>query len=62
MNLDRIIGKITSGETPTGAMVAAGVITLLIALKAAKGTLKIVFLLIALALLAGGASWHFHHH
>ena len=62
MSFDKIIEKITTGEVPTGAMVAAGVIAFLLALKAAKGALKIILLLIALALLAGGAWWHFHHH
>ena len=62
MNLDEIIKRITSGEIPTGAMVAGGIVVLLIALKAAKGFMKIIFLLTALALLAGAVWWHFHKH
>lgn len=60
MSLDEIIKRVTSGELPTGAMGGGGIIVLLIALKTAKGFLKIVFILAALALFAGAAWWHFH--
>lgn len=62
MNLDEIIKQVTSGEIPTGALGGGGIVVLLIALKAAKGFLKIIFLLAALALLAGAVWWHFHKH
>ena len=62
MDLDGLIKKITSGEIPTGVLAGGAIVVLLIALKAAKGFLKIIFLLAALALLAGAAWWHFHKH
>ena len=54
--------KFTSGSIPVGAMVGAGIILLLIALKAAKGFLKFVFAVLALVALAGAGWWHFHKH
>ncbi|TAL03384.1 MAG: hypothetical protein EPO07_06285 [Verrucomicrobia bacterium] len=62
MSLDELIKQATSGEIPTGAMGGGGIIALLIALKMAKGFFKIIFILAALALLAGAAWWHFHKH
>jgi uncharacterized membrane protein YebE (DUF533 family) len=62
MNGQSLFDKLTSGEIPAGAPGGGGIIALLIALKAANGFLKIIFLLAALALLAGAAGWHFHKH
>ncbi len=61
MNYDDIIKKLTSGEIPTGAMGGAGILVLLIAMKGVKGFFKFIFVLLALALLAGAVWWHFHH-
>ncbi len=62
MNWQSVLDKLTSGGIPAGAMVGGGIIVLLIALKAAKGVLKIIFILAAFALLIGAAWWHFHKH
>ena len=62
MNLDEVIKKLTAGEIPTGAMGGGGIVVLLVAFKAAKGIVKFIFILAALALLAGAAWWHFHKH
>ena len=60
MNFDDILKKLTSGEIPAWALGVGGIILLLLAMKAAKGFLKTVFVLAALALLAGAVWWHFH--
>ena len=62
MTLDELTKRATSGEIPTGAMILGGVVVLLLALKAAKGLLKFMSILVALALFAGAAWWHFHKH
>ena len=61
MNLDDVIKRLTSGEIPTGAMSVGGILVLLIAMKVAKGFLRFMFILTALALFAGAAWWHFQH-
>lgn len=61
MNLQELLHRISSGEVPTGAMGGGGILLLLIALKAAKGFLKFILVLAALALLAGAGCWHFLH-
>jgi len=58
--LQDLIEKITSGGIPKWAMGGAGIVLLLIAMKTAKGFFKFVFVMLALALLAGAAWWHFH--
>jgi hypothetical protein len=60
--LHDIMDKVTSGDIPTGAMGGTGIVLLLIAMKAVKGFLKLVFVLLALAALAGAVWWHFHQH
>ena len=59
--LREIIDKVTSGDIPTGAMGGAGIVLLLLALKAAKGFLKIILIVLALAALAGAVWWHLHN-
>lgn len=53
--------KLTSGDTPTGVLAAVGILLLFVMFKVAKAGLKILIFLIALALFAGAAWWHFHH-
>jgi hypothetical protein len=50
---------ITSGDLPTGGMLGGGVVLFLIAVKARKAFLKLVFVVLALAALAGAVWWHF---
>jgi hypothetical protein len=59
-NLREVIDKVASGDAPAWALGGAGIILFLLALKAAKGFLKFVFVVLALAALAGAAWWHFH--
>lgn len=61
MNTDDLIRKLTSGEIPAGAMGAGAILALVVAFKLAKGFMKSLFILAALALLAGAAWWHFQH-
>ena len=61
-NLHEVIDKVTSGDVPVWVLGGAGIILLLLALKAAKGLLKFVFVVLALAALAGAIGWHFHQH
>jgi uncharacterized membrane protein YebE (DUF533 family) len=60
MDYKEILKNLTSGEVPTGAMGGGGILLLLLAVKTAKGLRKAVFVLAALALLAGAVWWHFH--
>ena len=60
MHLDEIIKKVASGGIPAWAMVGAGIVLLLIAMKVAKGFLKFVCVVLALAALAGAVWWCFH--
>lgn len=60
-DLREVIDKVTSGDIPTGAMGGAGIVLFLLALKAAKGFLKFVFVVLALAALAGAVWWHLHN-
>jgi hypothetical protein len=59
--LREIIDKVTSGDIPTGAMGGAGIVLLLLAFKAAKGFLKMILVVLALAALAGAVWWHLHN-
>jgi hypothetical protein len=59
--LREFIDKVTSGDIPTGAMGGAGIVLLLLALKAAKGFLKMILVVFALAALAGAVWWHLHN-
>ena len=59
-NLREVIDKVTSGNAPVWVMGGAGIILFLLALKTAKGFLKFVFVVLALAALAGAVWWHFH--
>jgi len=54
------LDKITSGGIPTWALGGAGIVLLLIAMKVAKSFSKFVFVVLALAALAGAVWWHFH--
>jgi len=62
MNLEDIIKKLTSGDIPAWAMGGAGIVLLLIVMKASKGFMKVILLLLALALLAGAVGWYLHKH
>jgi hypothetical protein len=59
-NLREVIDKVASGGIPAWAMGGAGIVLLLLALKAAKGLMKVVFVVLALALLAGAVWWYIH--
>ena len=59
-NLREVIDKVASGDAPVWVLGGAGIILLLLALKAAKGFLKFVSVVLALAALAGAIGWHFH--
>jgi hypothetical protein len=61
MNRNQIIENITSGPTPKYVLAGAGILVVLLALKLAKGVVKIVLGLVALTLLAGAVWWHFQH-
>jgi len=61
-NLREVIDKVTSGDAPVWVLGGAGIVLLLIALKAAKGILKFTFVVLALAALAGAVWWHFQQH
>lgn len=50
----------TSGDLPAGTMLGVGVVLLLIAVKVNKAFMKSVFVVLALAALAGAAWWYFH--
>lgn len=58
--LSDFIEKFTSGDLPAGTMLGVGVVLLLIALKVNKAIMKSVFVVLALAALAGAAWWYFH--
>ena len=49
--------KITSGDAPVRVLGGAGIILFLFAPKTAKGFLKFVFVVVALA---GAGWWYFH--
>jgi len=59
-NLRETIDKFTSGHVPVWVLGGAGIILFLLALKVAKGFLKFVFVVLALAALAGAVWWHLH--
>jgi hypothetical protein len=59
-NLREVIDKVTSGDAPAWVLGGAGIILFLLALKVAKGFLKFVFVVLALAALAGAVWWHLH--
>ena len=60
-NLRDVIDKVASGDAPVWMLGGAGIILLLLALKAAKGFLKFVFVVLALAALAGAVWWYLHN-
>lgn len=60
-NLHDLMEKITSGDIPTGAMGGTGIVLLLLALKVAKGFLKMILVVLALAALAGAVWWHLYN-
>jgi hypothetical protein len=60
-NLRQVIDKVTSGDAPVWVLAGAGVILFLVALRTAKGFLKFVFAVLALAAVAGAVWWHFHN-
>jgi hypothetical protein len=60
-NLHELLEKLTSGDIPTGAMGGGGIVLLLIALKVAKGFLKMILVVLALAAFAGAVWWHLHN-
>ena len=63
MSLDKIkdffanLGKM---DLPTGVAVLAGIVLLFLVFKTGKFLTKVLFFLIALALLAGAWWWHTH--
>ncbi len=62
MNLEEIIRRLTSGETPTVGMAAAALVVALIAMKAARGLIRFILVFAALALIGGAVWWHLHKH
>jgi hypothetical protein len=56
------VENITSGDIPTGVLAVAGVALIFVALKVGKRFLKVAFVLLGLAALAGAVWWHFHKH
>jgi hypothetical protein len=54
------VEKITSGDIPADALGAVGIVLLLVAVKAAKRSLKLIYVILGLAALAGAVWWHFH--
>ena len=59
-NLHEVVDKLTSGDAPAWVLGGAGIILLLLALKAGKGFLKFVLVVLALATLAGAVCWYLH--
>jgi len=62
MKLDGWIQKLTSAETPTVGMAAAAFVMAWIALKAARGLMRFILVLAAVALIGGAVWWQFHKH
>ncbi len=60
MNLEETIQKLTSGNFPAWGMGGSGIVLLLIVMKAARGLIKVVLIILALALLAGAVGWYLH--
>ena len=60
MNFDEIIKQFRSIDILTGATGGGGIVLLLIMMKAGKGLWRFIFIVLALALLAGAVWWHFH--
>ena len=56
MNLD----KLTAHDLPTGALAVIGIVLLFLVFKTGKFVMKLMFLLVAAALLGGAYSWHTH--
>jgi hypothetical protein len=55
------IDKITSGGIPAWALAGVGIVLFLLAIKLAKGLLKFLLVVLALASLAGAVWWLFHN-
>ena len=60
--LHDFLDKATSSHIPTGVLVGVGIVLLLLAMKVVKGLMKFVFVVLALATVAGAVWWHFHKH
>jgi hypothetical protein len=59
-NLRDLFDKLTSGDIPTGTMGGVCIILFLLAVRAGKGFVKFVFVVLALAAFAGAVWWHLH--
>jgi len=57
-----IFEKLTSGQTPTGAMAVAGILLLLLAWKAFRGVLKLFCGILAFGFFAAAVVWYMKHH
>jgi hypothetical protein len=55
-----LIDKACSGRIPVWALLTVAVVLFLIAIRLVKGFVKFVFVVLALASLAGAFCWHFH--
>jgi hypothetical protein len=60
--LNDLIDKLTSGDIPAGAMGGAGILLILLTLRTAKGVMRVILVLVAIALLGGAVWWHFSRH
>jgi vacuolar-type H+-ATPase subunit I/STV1 len=56
------IDKILSGNVSPWVLGVVGVLLLLIAMKLAKGFMKLIFVVFAVAALAGVVMWYVHKH
>ena len=57
-----ILEKLTSGELPAFELSGGGLIMLLLAFKLARGALRVVFIIIAVGLVAAGIWWYWQRH
>jgi hypothetical protein len=55
------IDKISSGGIPAWALAGGGIVLFLLAIKLAKGVLKFLLIVMALASLAGAVWWLIHN-
>ena len=55
-----LLEKMTEGDLPAGAMLVTAIVLLLIAVKVAKGFMKNILAVLAVAALSGAVWWYFH--
>jgi len=56
-----ILEKLTSGELPAFELGGGGLLMLFLAFKLAKGSFRLILIVIALALLGAGIWWFMRH-